>query len=221
MATYAIGDIHGCLKAFETILGMARPGRDDTVVALGDYVNRGPDSRGVIERMLYLKNETNLVALRGNHDASMVESRDNERMRRQWLRIGGKMTLESYAGGSLDGVPHGHWEFLSNFCRDWHETDTHIYVHATVDPNRGLGEQSIEDLHWERLTSKAKAHQSGKKVVCGHTSQRSGLPLDLGHTVCIDTGCVYGLWLTCLEVETGRYWQSNEEGLTNEGSLGR
>lgn len=220
MATYAIGDIHGCLRALETMLDAIGPGRDDTVVTLGDYVNRGPNSRDVIERLLYLRNATNLVALRGNHDATMVESRGNERMLGQWKRIGGETTLTSYSG-SLENVPAEHWEFLDEFCRDWYETDTHIYVHATADPNREMTGQTLEDLHWERLSNRAKPHRSGKTIICGHTSQRDGRPLDLGHTICIDTGCVYGLWLTGLEVETGRYWQTGEAGQKRESALSR
>jgi serine/threonine protein phosphatase 1 len=223
MPTYAIGDIHGCRNALDRILGVVRPSRDDTMILLGDYVNRGSDSRGVIDRILYLQNETNLIAIRGNHDASMVAAREDPRARQMWQRIGGDATLGSYPGRSLDGVPPDHWSFLTEFCRDWYETGTHIYVHATVDPNRDMGEQSTDNLYWQRLDPRAKAHRSGKKVICGHTSQHGGRPLDLGHTVCLDTGCVYGLWLTCLEVETGRYWQASdapEVKKTPEGRLG-
>lgn len=223
MPTYAIGDIHGCLRALERVLGAVRPSRDDTVILLGDYVNRGPDSRGVIDRILYLKNETNLIALRGNHDATMIAARGKDGLGSSWRQMGGAPTLASYPGGSLDGVPPDHWDFLVEYCRDWYETPTHIYVHATADPKLDMADQTTHELYWQRLNPRAKPHRSGKTVVCGHTSQRDGRPLDLGHTVCIDTGCVYGLWLTGLEVETGHYWQvSDAPGVTRtrEGQLG-
>jgi len=221
MSTYAIGDIHGCLDAFNWLLVIASPGRADTLVTLGDYVNRGTDVRGVLDRMLYLKNETNLVALRGNHDAAMLAARASDENLRAWARIGGTATLASYPGHSLDGVPAEHWDFLENQCRNWYETPTHIFVHATVDPRLPLDKQTEDDLHWNRVNERTKPHRSGKTVVCGHTSQRSGRPLDLRHTVCIDTGCVYGLWLTCLDVDTGKYWQVNNEGGTRSGKLRR
>ena len=221
MATYAIGDIHGCLRAFDTLLRAVAPGRDDTVVLLGDYVNRGPDARGVIERILYLKNETNLVALRGNHDAAMIDARENEKALGYWLRIGGEATLASYPGNSIETIPPDHWDFLVAYCRNWYETDSRIFVHATVDPRLDLDQQTTESMHWVRLEKDARAHKSGKTVICGHTSQKSGRPLHLGHTTCIDTGCVYGLWLTCLDVNAGAYRQANEAGSVREGHLGR
>jgi serine/threonine protein phosphatase 1 len=221
MSVYAIGDIHGCLRALLTLLRELRPSTDDTVVLLGDYVNRGPDSRGVIERILYLRNETNLIALRGNHDAAMIDARRDEEARRYWRRIGGDSTLASYPGGTLEDVPPDHWSFLIDGCRDWHETETHIYVHATLDPRLDPEEQSTESLYWARVDQGTKPHKSGKTVICGHTSQRSGRPLDLGHTVCIDTGCVYGLWLTGVDVASGRVWQTNQGGEIRTGQMGR
>lgn len=217
--TYAIGDIHGCITAFTTMLRAVAPGKDDTVVLLGDYVNRGPDVRGVIERILYLRNETNVVALRGNHDAVMIDARRDERARKYWSRIGGEATLSSYPGGTLESVPPDHWSFLVDGCRDWYETDTHIFVHGVLDPAKDLEAQTTDSLYWEKLSDDAKPHKSGKTVICGHTAQRDGTPLDLGHTVCIDTGCVYGLWLTCLDVGTGRLWQTSEGGEVREDRL--
>lgn len=221
MATFAIGDIHGCLTALNTLIGAVRPGRDDAVVLLGDYVNRGPDARGVIDRILYFQNETHVVALRGNHDAAMLDAQHDEKALRYWLKIGGEATLASYPGGTLGDVPPDHWKFLEHGCRDWHETAERIFVHATVDPKRDMDEQTFEDLRWARLEGNKKGHKSGKTVICGHTSQREGVPLDLGHTICIDTGCVYGLWLTCLDVDTGHYWQTNQSGAVREGDLSR
>lgn len=221
MPTYAIGDIHGCLGALQRLLGLVRPTRADTVVLLGDYVNRGPDTRGVLDRMLYLQNETNVIALRGNHDTAMIAARTSEEERSGWLRIGGTATVASYPGKSLDGVPAEHWSFLETTCRDWYETAAHIFVHATVDPKLAMDKQSPDDLYWNRLDERARPHHSGKTVVCGHTSQRSGVPLDLRHTICIDTGCVYGLWLTGLDVDTGEYWQVDNDGRSRSGRLKR
>jgi serine/threonine protein phosphatase 1 len=223
MRTLAVGDVHGCLAALDALLGVVNPGPDDYLVTLGDYVDRGPDSRGVLDRLAALFDAGRLVALRGNHDQMMVEARDDARERRVWLACGGKETLRSYGHGphdeTYDRVPERHWQFLERDCRPWYETDTHIYVHASLYPDLPMAEQPAYMLLWEKLAGPV-AHESGKVVVCGHTRQ-AGPPLDLGSTVCIDTGAYdRDGWLTCLHAEAGRYWQANQRGQTRAGWLG-
>src|SRR6266478_1473594 len=108
MRTLAIGDIHGCLQALDRILEMVRPQPDDVVVVLGDYADRGPDSRGVIDRLLELRGHCRLVTLRGNHDQMMLDARSGYETQREWLLCGGSKTLASYASpgspGGLDDV---------------------------------------------------------------------------------------------------------------------
>ncbi|MDH3196797.1 MAG: serine/threonine protein phosphatase [Candidatus Krumholzibacteria bacterium] len=218
MRTLVIGDIHGCRSALDRLLDAVKPARGDLVVTLGDYCNRGPDTRGAIERLIALAREVDVVALRGNHDFMMLVARSHKDGRRSWLDMGGRATLSSYKSRRLDAVPEGHWRFLSDTCRDWYETPSHIYVHAGVEPELAVDEQPNVRLHWTRVDD-AQPHVSGRIVVCGHSAQRSGTPLNLGHTICIDTGCVYGGWLTCLHVETGRIWQASMRGEQREGTL--
>ena len=122
--------------------------------------------------------------------------------------------------GELDDIPDRHWQFLEA-TQPCHETDTHFFVHANVHPDLPLNEQPEYMLYWEKLEKGyCAAHYSGKIMVCGHTAQKSGLPLDLGHAVCIDT-LVYGIgWLTCLDVQTGRLLQARQSGETRMGWLG-
>jgi serine/threonine protein phosphatase 1 len=222
MRTLVIGDIHGCSTALDALLEVVKPQADDRLIALGDYVDRGPDSCGVLERMILLFEAGRLIALRGNHDQMMVQARDHHE-RRMWLACGGRQTLESYGhwpgDEEYDRVPDRHWQFLEKDCCDWYETDTHIFVHASVYPDLPLEEQPTYMLLWEKLDGPV-LHDSGKVVVCGHTRQATGVPLDLGSTICIDTG-VYDSegWLTCLHVEKGRYWQANQRGQTRTGYL--
>ena len=109
--------------------------------------------------------------------------------------------------------PTAHWDFLENDCVDWHETDTHIFVHANIYPQVSLAEQPGFMLRWEGIDRQNSApHYSGKILICGHTQQRSGLPLNLGHAVCIDTWAYGDGWLTCLDVMSGRLWQANQAG---------
>lgn len=225
MRTLAIGDIHGCLPALDALLAAVRPADDDRLVTLGDYVDRGPQSKGVLDRLIALFDAGRLVALRGNHDEMMVRARHQRGERRMWLRFGGIATLDSYghwpADDEYSNVPDRHWQFLEADLVNWYETETHLFVHAFAYPDQPLAEQDTFTLLWQRLDCRV-AHQSGKTLVCGHTKQSSGEPLDLGTTVCIDTG-IYDPagWLTCLDVGTGRYWQANQRGETREGLLVR
>ena len=212
MRTLAIGDIHGCLAALDLLLARVEVRPDDRLIALGDYVDRGPDSRGVLDRVIQLHESGQLIALRGNHDVMMLDAR-NGYDRGMWLAVGGRETLQSY-GHDISGVPDRHWRFLEDELLDWYEIDTHFFVHAGVYYDIPLDEQSEDVLLWEKLHAPLP-HVSGKVMVCGHTKQKSGIPLNLGHAVCIDTG-VYEPdgWLTCLDVHTGQYWQANQRGQT-------
>jgi serine/threonine protein phosphatase 1 len=217
MRTLAIGDIHGCSQALRALLDVVRPGPGDQVITLGDYVDRGPDSYGVVEQLLALHRGGRLVALRGNHEDMMLHARHGREDLRLWVACGGKEALASYSplgdAGKLVDVPDQHWNFFENVCVEWHETETHIFVHANVYPHLPMDEQPGHMLRWETIDEFSSApHSSGKVLVCGHTQQRSGLPLNLGHAICIDTRVYGGGWLTCLDVATGRLWQANQAG---------
>jgi serine/threonine protein phosphatase 1 len=213
--TLAIGDIHGCSAALDALLTLVAPAPDDFVITLGDYVDRGPDSKGVLERLLGVEKRGRFVALIGNHDQMMLEARVGNGL--DWQTGYGKRTIASYGGG-LDQIPKAHWAFLER-CRDWHETPTHIFAHASVDPDLDMEEQSTYVLRWKRLRADAVPHRSGKTLICGHASQKDGRPLDLGHAVCIDTYAHGGGWLTCLEPASGRIWMANQSGDTLSGWL--
>jgi serine/threonine protein phosphatase 1 len=216
MRTLAIGDVHGHRAALDALLAAVRPAPDDLLVFLGDSVDRGPDTRGVLDRLLALKQTHRCVFLRGNHELMMARARHDRSEFRMWVAVGGAEALASY--GTIADVPAEHWSFIESECRDFFETDTHIFVHANLAPGLPLDEQSELYLFWEFL-SRPINHISGKTVVCGHTSQRSGAPLDLGDTVCIDTAVHAGGWLTCLDVHDRRYWQADPSGRARDGQL--
>ena len=91
-------------------------------------------------------------------------------------------------------------------------------MHACFDPELDVQEQPDWLTYWE-FFEKMRPHKSGKKVICGHTPDRSGAIRNLGFAACIDTGPAIGGWLTCLDAESGLYWQANEEGATRSGIL--
>lgn len=218
----ALGDIHGCLAALESLLGFLELQESDRIVALGDYVDRGPDSRRVLDRMILLHELGRLIPLRGNHELMMLRAREDWTIDDFWRGYGGVETLASYAPldrpGHLNDVPDRHWKFLAQSCLDYHETEHHIFVHAGVDPREDLQGQSEEELFWKALSNRGP-HKSGKTVICGHNIQRRGQPLHLGHTICIDTGAYDGGWLTALDVHSEEYWQANQKGETRYGRL--
>ena len=148
--TIAIGDIHGCSAALDGLLDAIRPRPGDTIVTLGDCINRGPDSRGVLERLIKLSSQCRLIPLLGNHDQMLLEARSGVHPT-TWLGMGGVATLDSYGPGrDLSLIPNEHFEFLEG-CQDFHETDSQIFVHANYYPDLPMSEQPVMMLRWESL----------------------------------------------------------------------
>jgi serine/threonine protein phosphatase 1 len=175
----------------------------------------------VIDRLIWLTQNFDTICLRGNHELMMTRSRTDKSERKMWLSVGGTQALASYAVGgraTLESVPEEHWEFMTKVCVDYYETDKHIFVHAGLEPDKLMVEQHEEHLFWEFLEHPIN-HLTNKIVVCGHTSQRSGIPLAWPKTWCIDTYAYATGWLTCLDVNTQSYWQANSLGQTRRGEL--
>lgn len=215
--TYVFGDIHGCLKSFNELLDYLSPGKDDVVVTLGDYVDRGPASKGVIDRLLKLPEQTTLVALRGNHEIMMEEARQGPPSSSFWLLNGGIETLESYQGRSLSNVPEEHWQFLENL-KDHHIVGNFLLTHATPPFDKAITDCDNDELYWARFRA-PKPRTDGKFLVCGHTPQEDRFPNLHDGNICLDTGCVHHGYLTALTLETGEYLQANEEGDIRTGEV--
>ena len=187
------------------------PAAEDTLVLLGDYVDRGPDSRGVIEFVLELETRCRVVPLMGNHELMLLDALENPRVVGPWLECGGYATVRSY-DGKLTKLPKEHLAFFHR-CRRYYEIRTHFFVHANYAADVPLDEQPDYLLFWEHLHFHVPAaHENGKVAIVGHTSQKTGEILDLGHVVCLDTYCHGGGWLTAMDVESGRVWQVNRQG---------
>lgn len=208
--------MHGCVRSLQTLLQAIQPEAGDTIVMLGDYVDRGPDSRGVIDYLIAWPWAARLITLKGNHEIIMAEAGFSPEHLHYWCNVGGVETLASY-GARYANVPPSHWEFIEKTV-PYFETKKVIYVHGGVSAKKSLEKQDPVDLAWRRFPD-AKKHFSGKLVICGHTIQRRGVPSDAGHTVCIDTAACRGGWLTAFEAKTGQYWQANEKGKVSLGRL--
>ncbi|MDO4550673.1 MAG: metallophosphoesterase [Planctomycetia bacterium] len=250
---WVIGDIHGYSLALERLLDNIVPGTDDTVVILGDYIDRGPDSRGVIQRLFRLQRECHMVPLLGNHEEMMLQTLSAEfcrnhhlgiwladdlmkksawtrvsemfggdkhqQIKKMWLSVGGRQTLMSYGVSDASEIILQHLQFLAE-CKVYYETEHAIFAHAGYVYDRPMSQQPREPILKTRLSKYVpQPHISGKKVYVGHSAQRSGEILDLGHILCLDT-CLYGGgWLTALEVQSGEIFQVDAGGMLKKSSI--
>ncbi|MCC9602056.1 serine/threonine protein phosphatase [Stieleria sp. JC731] len=212
----AIGDIHGCRLALERLIDEIQPQPNDTIVTLGDYIDRGEDSKGVLDVLIRLAERTKVVGILGNHEEMMLEVLNHGAAHHAWLRYGGVETLESYGfDGDLDFLPDSHKDFLGSLG-DFYVHGEFFFTHAAYDPEVDFEQQEIEMLRWYSLTGGIPAkHKSDKVAVVGHTANRDGEILDAGHLVCIDTYCYGGGWLTAMEMNTRQIWQADKKGRLN------
>ncbi|MGJ8676330.1 MAG: metallophosphoesterase family protein [Akkermansiaceae bacterium] len=217
MRHFVIGDIHGCLTTLKTLIESLDVTNTDTIITLGDYIDRGPDSKGVIDYLIELRRKYRVINLKGNHEEMMEHARETPEDLEFWLKYGGRKTLESFGVDNIKKISGKYWGFFVS-CYQYHETGSHIFVHAGLKPDVILKRQHPNHLFWQRIKD-TPPHISGKTIICGHTPQASGLPLVLDHLVCIDTFAFDGLWLTCMSPETGEYWQANHLGETRKGVL--
>lgn len=210
----AIGDIHGCSLALDTLIDEIQPDATDLVITLGDYVDRGPDSRGVVDRLIELSRRTQLVALMGNHEEMLLEVVTGQRSHHEWVKHGGDATATSYGfNGDLDFLPDEHFEFLSGLG-DYFETSSHLFTHAAYDPGLPMEEQSVEMLRWQSLYKiLPPPHYSRKIAVVGHTAQRDGEPKDNGHIILLDTHVYGDGYLTAMDIHRRWVWQADKRGV--------
>lgn len=193
MSLIAVGDVHGCAETLDRLLHRLELTASDHLVFIGDYVDRGPNSKGVIDRLLSLQHDVPCTFLRGNHEAFMLDYFDHGVLR-AWRSNGGLDTLQSYLNGASEKVhiPTKHVEFV-RATELYYETPDFFFVHAGLRPEFSIEENKRrfgEDVFlWERSHMNAAALEWEKPVVCGHTPQEE--PLNLEKLINIDTGCVY------------------------------
>lgn len=223
LRVYAIGDIHGRLDLLDRLLalieedGAGAPDLVKYIVTLGDYVDRGPASAGVIDRLIAGPPVGfGAIHLKGNHEAAMLDFLTDTRVGPSWLSFGGQATLASYGVypgleiGSLEqrmtdiqaalcGVlPPAHWEFL-NSLRPSVTIGDYMFVHAGVRPGVPLNLQRDSDLLWIRESFLGSSADHGKVIVHGHTI--ADQPEVRANRIGIDTGAYATNRLTCLVLE--------------------
>lgn len=201
--TYVIGDIHGCHASLLELLHEIHPDLSrDTIIFLGDYIDRGPDSKKVVSEVIRLMEEApgRVIPLMGNHEQIFLASMAGEE-RDFYLRMGGDRTLESYGimspftGRIAARIPVSHCHFFKELLLFWEDRD-YIYVHAGLQPHVHLSQQSPRWCCWAREQFLDSRYDFGKRVIFGHTPFDK--PLIDKNKIGIDTGAVYGGRLTCL-----------------------
>jgi serine/threonine protein phosphatase 1 len=193
--TYAIGDIHGALHKLQMLVARCEAhaaGRTRRYVFLGDYIDRGPDSAGVLR---LLRETTDVVALMGNHEAMLLAAIDGAIAPGLWLEQGGGVTLQSYGVREVGELPRDHLDWLRALPRR-HDDGRRLFVHAGVDPRRPLEAQDDNDLIWIREPFLAATHDYGRLIVHGHTPCLSGEPDVRMNRLNLDTGAGFGGPLT-------------------------
>lgn len=205
---FAIGDVHGCPGELEALLSGLPIAPGDTICFVGDYIDRGPDSKGVIDVLLAARRREDVrwVFLRGNHeDMCLAYLGRGGHWGDAWMANGGVAAVRSYGVEARSGpkaveaaMPPAHLAFLEGLERT-HVADGWRFVHAGVHPERTWEEQDDEDLLWIREEFLTRPHVLPETVVFGHTPSREVL-VDLPYRVGIDTGLVYGGCLTALEL---------------------
>jgi serine/threonine protein phosphatase 1 len=200
---FIIGDIHGCLGMLKSLIDEIdwHPDRDG-LIFLGDYIDRGEDSKGVIDFLIDLReSSSNVHGLMGNHEdlfLKYLEAGEEE----LFLLNGGSSTLMSYSSNGTIRIPENHVSFLKSL-KIIFEMDDYYVVHAGFKPGVEIREQSPDDCLWIREPFIYSEYDFGKKIIFGHTPFFS--PLLMDNKIGLDTGAVYGNLLTCLEIPSMRF----------------
>ena len=205
---YIIGDIHGCVDNLDNLYDNIKKEikDDDTLIFLGDYIDRGPSSFDVIEQLIYISENYNTIFLKGNHEDMFLKFKSGNYDFQNYIDNGGMTTLRSYKENrGNSSLPHKHQLFFENLIH-YYETEDFIAVHAGLNPKiNTINDQSEYDMIWIRDNFYRKEKKWGKTIIFGHTpcnilhgKMNSIFYNDKNNIIGIDTGACYGGLLTCL-----------------------
>lgn len=206
----AVGDLHGRGDLLRQLLNEALPAQppDTQLVFLGDYIDRGPDSQGVLRVLMALKERRpETVLLLGNHERMLLDALQGQRVE-MFMQNGGLETLRSYGltPERMREMPASHVEFLRGLPL-WHESQDYIFVHAGLRPGVPLAGQQERDLLWIRGEFIYGQGDFGKTVVFGHTHFEQALQIP--GLIGIDTGAGFGRALTCVKLPERQFFTFN------------
>lgn len=197
---YAAGDIHGCLDKLRELVRRCyddSAGQPIKFVFLGDYIDRGPNSRGVVQFLMDLQRDraNQDIFLKGNHEDLLLAAADSEFFEERWLDNGGVETLESYGLKNARDIPREHVQWLRQLPLSF-DDGLRLFAHAGVHPDRPLDQQDEHDLLWIRKPFLMSEKDYGRLIVHGHTPVKDGRPDLRANRLNLDTGAVFGGRLT-------------------------
>ena len=196
------GDLHGAISSLRQVIARLVLRKDDTLLFLGDYIDRGENSRAVLDYLMELERTQPCIFLKGNHEDMFLQAYAGNAMDwALWLSNGGHTTLRDF-GGELPAESYVAW---LQRLRYFHETPTHYFVHAGLRPNVPPEQTTDQDRMWIREPFLSSEYDWGKQVVFGHTVFLHG-PVVLPNKIGIDTGAFTPMGrLTCLVLPEGRF----------------
>jgi|WetSurMetagenome_2_1015567.scaffolds.fasta_scaffold245526_1 serine/threonine protein phosphatase 1 len=208
---FAVGDIHGCYDKLAAMMKILpwRKDEGDLLLFIGDYIDRGPKSREVVDFLVRLRQQGGeFVFLKGNHEKMLLDYYIQQKDQMLYVANGGAETIASYVEGGIGRkafvLPEEHLEFFLSLAL-YHETEDYIFVHAGLKDGVPLNEQSEEELLWIREEFIYSAYDWNKRVIFGHTALE--IPFVTPGKIGIDTGAVYGNKLTAVELPRMKFYQ--------------
>ena len=190
---FAIGDIHGCSQTLnKLIFEKIFLTKNDILYFIGDYIDRGPDSKGVIDCILGLQSDGfKVFPLRGNHEQMMLDSLYDKHAMKLWMDNGGKTTLRSFGINSLEEIDEKYWSFFHDTML-WFNTENYIFVHAGLNFKRKNILEDKEAMLWIRDFEPEQPALEDKIMIHGHTPiELDELLIQTTNCINIDAGCVY------------------------------
>lgn len=184
MRTIAIGDIHAEYEKLTSLLDKISPQKDDTLVFLGDYIDRGSKARQVVDKIIDMKNYCNCVYLMGSHEYALLHSKSDDYYNYLFWNYGGDKTVESYGG--YENIFKVHGEFFKSL-KYYYLTDKYLFIHAGIRPGIPLEHQNPVDMVYIRSEFFDNKHDLKQKIIFGHTEFEQ--PRIWQDKICIDTGC--------------------------------
>ena len=184
MRYIVITDIHGEREKLDSVLSQIEMRPDDVFVFMGDYIDRGPDSRGVVDRIIELGETHKCVYLMGSHEYALLHAKTDDYYQFLFDNYGGPATVRSY--GSFENIFKVHGDFFRNL-KFYYLTDKYLFVHAGINPDYPLEEQDETDLVSIRSKFIYSKHKLPQKIIFGHTEFDA--PLVQNDKICIDLGC--------------------------------
>lgn len=217
---FAIGDIHGRDDMLRVLLEAIDPVAQDTLIFLGDFIDRGAGSRAVMDCIRACESVCHTVVILGNHEQMLLQAFHGLQDLRFWLKYGGVQTLQSFGLTpdlhGLLGIPDDYVRWLKS-AQDYYETDEFIFSHATPYPHQEMALQGEAGWRWRKLEKAADpydgqhCHFSQKTLVCGHSEQRDGRVYQALGVICLDTFAYGGGFLSALEVGSLMVWQIGKD----------